>query len=264
MGEFRPTDRGGAMEQVFLITGSSGMAKATALLAAHAGHAVFIAGMDESECRALAGEISNSAYSAGDLCDENAAERAFQSCLERFGKVDAVFNAAGVSGRKFGDGPVHECTLEGWRKTLEANTLPAFLMSRAVVRHWLAAQRGGAILNMSSVLALHPEPRHFATHAYAASKGAVISMSRAMAASYASHGIRVNVIAPGLVKTPMSARAQSDPQILEFIRQKQPLARGMLEASEVARVALFLLSEESGQMTSQVVEVDGGWAVSGY
>ena len=248
--------------QVFLITGSSGMARATAILAGQAGNIVFVVGMSESQCNELAVELPKSAYLVGDLRDEVTAEQAVSSCLQRFGKVDAVFNAAGMSGRKFGDGPIHECSLAGWQETMDANTRPAFLVSRAAVRYWLSAQRGGVILNMGSVLACHPEPRHFATHAYAASKGAIISMSRAMASYYAPYGIRVNVIAPGLVKTPMTTRAQSDSQIQKFIAHKQPLARGMLDATDVAQVALFLLTDQSKHLTGQVVKIDGGWAIS--
>jgi NAD(P)-dependent dehydrogenase (short-subunit alcohol dehydrogenase family) len=119
------------------------------------------------------------------------------------------------------------------------------------------------MLNMSSVLAFSPQAQHFATHAYAATKGAIISMSLAMAAYYAPQKIRVNVIAPGLVRTPMSARAQTNPELLEFIAHKQPISDGMLEADDVARAALFLLGEESRHMTGQVITVDGGWTVSG-
>ena len=103
---------------------------------------------------------------------------------------------------------------------------------------------------------------HFAAHAYAASKGAIIALTQSMAAYYAPHGIRVNAIAPGLVRTPMSARAQMSPEIQEFIRGKQPLKGAMLEAEEVARVAVFLLGAEAAQITGQVVTVDGGWTVS--
>jgi NAD(P)-dependent dehydrogenase (short-subunit alcohol dehydrogenase family) len=116
---------------------------------------------------------------------------------------------------------------------------------------------------MSSVLACSPQAQYFATHAYAASKGAIISMSRAMAAYYAPHKIRVNVIAPALVRTPMSERAQSDDEVMEFISHKQPLSGGMLDAGDVAAAALFLLGEQSRHITGQVVTVDGGWTVSG-
>ncbi len=251
------------MDYVLLITGSSGIGEATALLAGREGYKVFIAGLDEPQCRDLSARIEGSGYFVGDLREPPAVEGAFAACLKHFGRVDAVFNVAGSSGRRFGDGPVHECSVEGWDKTLEANAKPIFLMCRAAVRHWLEAGRGGTILNMASVLAFSPEPEHFSTHAYAASKGAIISMSRAMAAHYAVNGIRVNVIAPALVKTPMSARAQADPEIVEFIRQKQPLSGGLLDADDVAATALFLLSERSRHVTGQVVAVDGGWSVTG-
>lgn len=251
------------MDNVLLITGSSGIAEATALLAGREGCRVFIAGLDEPQCRDLNARIEGSGYFAGDLREPEAAEGAVRGCLKQFGCLDAVFNVAGASGRRFGDGPVHECTVDGWEQTLAANARPTFLMCRAAVRHWLEAGRGGAILNMASVLAFSPEPGHFATHAYAASKGAIISMSRAMAAHYAPKGIRVNVIAPALVNTPMSARAQADETIVEFTRQKQPLSGGFLEPEDVARTALFLLSAHSRHVTGQVVAVDGGWSVTG-
>jgi NAD(P)-dependent dehydrogenase (short-subunit alcohol dehydrogenase family) len=251
------------MDDVLLITGSSGIAEATALLAGREGYKVFIASLDELQCRDLSARIGRSAYVAGDLRDPSFGDGTLSNCLKEFGRVDALFNVAGASGRSFGDGPVHECSVEGWDKTFEANAKPTFLMCRAAVRHWLEAGRGGAILNMASVLAFSPEPRYFSTHAYAASKGAVISMSRSMAAHYAPNGIRVNVIAPSLVKTPMSARAQSDPELLEFIRRKQPLSNGLLEPADVAETALFLLSEGARHVTGQVVAVDAGWSVAG-
>jgi hypothetical protein len=103
----------------------------------------------------------------------------------------------------------------------------------------------GSILNMASVLAWSPSPTHFATHAYAASKAAIIGFSRAMAAHYAPDRIRINVIAPALVRTPMSQRAQEDEQILEFMKTKQPLVGDLVDAEQVARAALFLLSDDS-------------------
>jgi NAD(P)-dependent dehydrogenase (short-subunit alcohol dehydrogenase family) len=116
---------------------------------------------------------------------------------------------------------------------------------------------------MASVLAFSPEPRHFATHAYAAGKGGAIAMTRSMAAHYAPGKIRVNAIAPGLVRTPMSQRAQASPELQEFVARKQPLAAGMVEADDVARAALFLLSDEARAITGQVLTVDAGWSVTG-
>lgn len=251
------------MGQVLLITGATGIAEATAVLAGGRGNTVFIASREENECGDLARRLPEAGYYAGDLREESAADDAVSACVERFGRIDGVFNVAGISGRQFGDGPVHDCSVEGWDVTLDTNVRSMFLVCRAVLRQWVTARRGGAILNMSSVLAFSPQAQHFATHAYAASKGAIVSLSRAMAAYYAPRHIRVNVIAPGLVRTRMSLRAQSDAAVLDFIAHKQPLSEGMLQPSDIAETALFLLGDGARHITGQVIGVDGGWSVSG-
>ncbi len=239
------------MPRVLLISGSTGIAAATARLAAERGDVPFLAALEPP------------ADHIADLCDERAAAAAAAACLDRHGRIDALFNVAGVSGRRFGDGPVHECSSDGWDLTFSRNLRPAFLLSREVLRHWLAAGVGGTILHMSSASARSPEPQHFATHAYAAAKGALLSLTQSMASYYAPHGIRVNAIAPGLVRTPMSARAQSSSEILQFITHKQPLSKGILDAEDVARAALFLLGEESRHITGEILTIDGGWSVTG-
>jgi NAD(P)-dependent dehydrogenase (short-subunit alcohol dehydrogenase family) len=249
--------------KILLITGSTGIAEATAIRAAERGDSVFVVSRNESHCLELCARLPDSGYYACDLREEHAVEEAMTACLNRFGGIDAVFNVAGISGRSFGDGPFNECSMEGWDTTLDTNVTSMFLVCRAVLRHWLGAGRPGTVLNMSSVLAFSPQARHFATHAYSASKGAIVSMSLAMAAYYAPQKIRVNVIAPALVRTPMSARAQADAELLQFITHKQPLSGGMLDAADVANTALFLLGDESRHITGQVVGVDGGWTVSG-
>ncbi|MEJ7713687.1 MAG: SDR family oxidoreductase [Pyrinomonadaceae bacterium] len=108
-----------------------------------------------------------------------------------------------------------------------------------------------------------PESHFFAAHAYAASKGAVIALTKSMASYYAPQKIRANVIAPALVRTPMSVRAQENAEIMEFIKVKQSLAEGMIDAFDVARASLFLLGEESGMITGEVMTIDAGWCVSG-
>ena len=120
----------------------------------------------------------------------------------------------------------------------------------------------GVILNMSSILGVDVDRRHFATVAYAASKGAIIAMSRSMAASYAPDGIRVNVVAPGLVRTPMSARACEDPAVLEYMQVRQPLLRDVIPVADVAATCVYLLTDASRAMTGQVIRVDAGWSVA--
>lgn len=253
--------------RVLLITGSTGIAAATAELAAHAGARLFIASRTADHAEELA-KRTGGGFLAADLVRSDAAPRAVEACVARFGRLDALFNVAGISGRKFGDGPLHECTEEGWDTTLDANVKSMFFMCKAALSQMIGQPPGasglrGTILNMASVLGFAPQARHFATHAYAASKGAILAMSKSMAAYYASQKIRVNVIAPALVRTPMSARAQNDPAILELMKTKQPLAEDLIDARDVARAALFLLGDDSRMITADMLTVDAGWSVSG-
>ncbi len=133
---------------------------------------------------------------------------------------------------------------------MASNATTQFLVCRAAVRRMLVQEpdgRGGrgALLLMSSTLATHPSPAFFATHGYAATKGAIESLTRAMAAHYAPDGIRVNAIAPSLIATPMSRRAQDDPGILGYLARKQPLAGGPIDADAVTAMALHLLSSDA-------------------
>ena len=254
-----------------LVTGSTGMAASAARALAAEGAVVFVVSRDASHLEALAGEVEGAggtfAWHAADLRSEAGVAAAFEALDRRFGRLDAVYGVAGISGRRFGDGPLHEATLEGWETVIAANATSQFLVARAAVRRMLAQEPDGAwgrgsILLMSTGLATHPAAQHFATHAYAASKGAIDALVRASAATYAPDGIRINAIAPSLIATPMSARAQSDDAVLRYLAAKQPLAGGPIDADDVTSVALHLLSPEARMITGQVIAVDGGWSVS--
>lgn len=254
-----------------LVTGSTGMAASAARAIAAEGGAVFVVSRTPGHAEALARELvadgGAAAWLAADVTREDDVEAAIGACAERFGRIDIVYSAAGISGRRFGDGPLHEATLAGWEAVMAGNATSQFLVCRAAVRRMLdqpldPGGTRGALLTMSSALATHPVRSHFATHAYAASKGAVESFTRAVAAFYAPSGIRANAIAPALVATPMSRRAQEDPDIMAYLARKQPLALGPIDADAVTRVALFLLSDDARMITGQVVTVDGGWTVS--
>jgi NAD(P)-dependent dehydrogenase (short-subunit alcohol dehydrogenase family) len=207
--------------------------------------------------------IPDLAYAVADVADYSAVQKALAAGIEMFGMIDAVFNVAGISGRSLGDGALHECTPEAWQAMMNIHAAGTFHVCREAIGHWIGTRRKGTIVNTSSVLARFPEREYFATHAYAASKGAIESMSLAAAAYYAPLGIRINVIAPGLVRTPMSARAQTNEKIVSYIAHKQPLKGGLVEAEDIARIALFLLSDESNPMTGEVIRADAGWAVTG-
>lgn len=250
-----------------IITGSTGIAAETARLAAAAGARLLVASGEDASAWEVALQTGAECW-VGDLTRPESADSIVAQCLSRFARVDTLFNAAGLSGRRFGDGPVHECTDQGWEMTLEHNLRVVFQMCRAAVGRMLDQTPGedgmrGAILNMGSVLTASPEPRHFATHAYAAAKGGVEALSRSMAAYYAPHRIRVNVIAPGMIRTPAMERSQADPSLLEFLSRKQPLAEGMADVEEVARAALFLLSGDARSITGEVLRIDAGWSVTG-
>jgi meso-butanediol dehydrogenase/(S,S)-butanediol dehydrogenase/diacetyl reductase len=118
---------------------------------------------------------------------------------------------------------------------------------------------GGAVVSVSSVLGLVGGDRDFATHAYAAAKGAMISMTRAMAVTYAADHIRCNVVCPGLIATPMSARAQSTPTVVERLGELQPLTGDFGRPDDVAEAVMFLSGSGSRFVTGAVLTVDGGW-----
>lgn len=213
----------------------------------------------------LAGAFPNDACicAIGDATDTKTAPAAIDRALETFGGFHALYHVAGGSGRSAGDGPLHEISDDGWRKTLDLNLTSLFSSNRAAVRQFLKQKSPGVVLNMSSVLAFAPSPKFFATHAYAAAKSAVIGFTRSCAAYYAPQNIRFNVIAPGLMETPMSRRAVGDEAIMRFVASKQPLDGGRIgQPRDLDAAVVYLLSDESRFATGQVLSVDGGWGVS--
>jgi NAD(P)-dependent dehydrogenase (short-subunit alcohol dehydrogenase family) len=247
-------------DKAIVITGATGIAASSAAHAVAEGARVFVISIDESECRSLASQVDLAGYAVADLTVESAANDGFVSAIETLGGMEGLLAVAGGSGRRFGDGPLHELGLGAWEKTLALNTTPVFLAARAAIG--AMREGGGSIVLISSVLATRPVPELFATHAYSAAKGAVNALVTTLASFYATDRIRVNGIAPGLVRTPMSERAARDPATVEYALRKQPVAGGFLAPDAVADAAVFLLSAESAQVTGQVLAVDGGWSVT--
>lgn len=200
---------------------------------------------------------------AGDASQPETAEKAVALAVEKFGRLDALYHVAGGSGRSRGDGPLHEMTDAGLSYTLDLNLASLILSNRAAVRQFLQQGGGGCILNMGSVLGWSPSPEFFASHAYAAAKAGIVGFCQSIASYYAKQNIRVNVIAPALVETPMSQRAVGNEAIVRFVAAKQPLDGGRVGSPEdVEGAALFLLSRAAKFITGQVLAVDGGWTVS--
>jgi len=186
-------------------------------------------------------------------------EAAVGQCRSRLGGLHVAFNGAGISGRRLGDGPVDTCTDEGWRAVIDTNLTGVFHCCRAQVRAMLEDGGGGTIVNLASVLGLVGGDDDFATHAYAASKGGVIALSRAIAVTYARRGISCNVIAAGLIATPMSQRAQDDPRIRARLPELQPLTGDFGRPEDVAAAAVYLCGPGARFTTGAVLTLDGGW-----
>lgn len=203
-----------------------------------------------------------------DVSDPDSVDQAFraaQPLLE--GRIDVLLHVAGQSGRRHGDGQLHECSIAGWDAVLTANARGVLLTNQAAVRRMLEQTPDdnglrGSIVNVGSVLDESPSPDHFGTIAYAASKGAVRALTRAAAARYARDGIRFNLIVPGLLDTPMSARAVGDPAIRAYLRTKQPLTGEPGQPTDCAEAVLFLCEPASRFVTGAELVVDGGWSLS--
>ncbi|MEX0776853.1 MAG: SDR family oxidoreductase [Phycisphaeraceae bacterium] len=247
-----------------IVGGTTGLGFSAARACIAAGAQVVVSGRHADSALAAAEALGDAAkVIVSDATDPASAPLLIQACVERFGRFDGLYHVAGGSGRRQGDGPLHELTDDGWAATMHLNLTSSFYSARAACRAMLERKTSGSILMMGSVLGHSPSPHFFVTHAYAAAKSALVGFARSCAAHYASAGIRFNVIAPALVETPMSQRAAGDPAIMQFIKTKQPLDGGRIGTpQDLDGAVLWLLSDESRFVTGQTIVVDGGWCVS--
>ncbi|MGI6082767.1 MAG: SDR family NAD(P)-dependent oxidoreductase [Limnochordia bacterium] len=193
-----------------------------------------------------------------DLTQPPQVEGAFRSITHQWDTVDILVNSAGISGRPLGDGPVDVCPTETWHRVLASNLTVVFLTCKYFLP--VVTEQGGSILHIASDDALiGPRPPHD-THAYVASKGGVIALTRAMAISYAPKGIRVNAIAPGWVMTPMTADLMKSSPLWEDIIARHPLGR-VATPDDIAAAAVFLASPEASFITGAILPVEGGATV---
>jgi NAD(P)-dependent dehydrogenase (short-subunit alcohol dehydrogenase family) len=250
--------------KVAVVTGGgSGIGLATAQLFAVEGAKVVIFDID-AEAVARAIDTINAIHPASsiivDVSNSDQVASAIRKVIADMVSLDVLVNVAGGSGRHWGDAPTDACTIEGWNKTLSLNLDSVFYCCKYALQAMLPHGQG-VIVNVSSVLGLVGGDEDFATHAYAASKGAVISLTRSIASYYAAHGIRANVICPGLIATPMSRRAQESKAIRGRLAQLQPLTADFGSPQDIANAALYLASEASSFVTGTILTVDGGWTM---
>jgi len=247
-----------------VIGGTSGLGLSAAKAFVAEGAKVVIVGRDAAKVAAAEKPLGKAALGVvGDASEPGTAPAAIATAVNKLGGFHGLYHVAGGSGRRRGDGPLHEISDEGWNYTLNENLTAMFYSNRAAAQQFLAQKTGGTVLNMGSVLGLSPSSRYFSTHAYAATKAAIIGLTRSAASFYAPANIRFNVLAPALVATPMSGRAQANDEVMLFIRTKQPLDGGRIgQPEDCDAAAVFFMSDESKFVTGQVLAVDGGWSVS--
>lgn len=251
-------------KSIVIIGGTTGIGLSAAKAFVEEGAKVVVVGRNEESVEKASAILKeNGTAIAGDASLPGTALQAINLCMSKFGAFHGLYHVAGGSGRKFGDGPLHELTLEGWEKTFQLNLTSLMLSNQEAIKAFLEQEVSGSILNMGSVLGFSPSPKHFVTHAYAATKSAVIGFTKSIASYYAAHDIRINVLAPALVETPMAQRAANDDLILDFIKTKQPLDGGRIgQPSDLDGAAVYFMSDYSRFTTGQVLAVDGGWSIS--
>jgi NAD(P)-dependent dehydrogenase (short-subunit alcohol dehydrogenase family) len=250
---------------IVIMGGTTGLGLSAAKAFVSQGARVAVVGRNPDSCDEAQKQLGSHVAVAiqGDASQPATAEKAIHRAITEFGSFDGLYHVAGGSGRKYGDGPLHELTLEGWNKTFELNLTSLMLSNQAAIQQFLKQKSGGTILNVGSVLGYSPSPKYFTTHAYATTKSAIIGFTKSIAAYYAKDNIRVNILAPALVETPMSQRASQDDVIMNFVKSKQPLDGGRNgQPTDLDGAAVYFMSDYSKFTTGQVQAVDGGWGVT--
>ena len=241
--------------KVAIITGAgSGIGREASVRFAREGASVIVADradeLGQDTEKLVRDEGGAALFVACDVTDADSVQAAVTAGVEQFGRLDVVYNNAG--GSTANDGAVHEVPIDEWWRTLHVDLFGTFLVSRFAVPHLF--ERGGSVINTTSAAGLMGvDPGR---SAYSAAKGGVISLTRAMAASYANRGIRVNAIAPGGTATDRikDAFARTGRQL----PTEGPGIPSIGQPYDIANAALFLASDEARMVTGQVLAVDGG------
>lgn len=249
-------------DKVTIVTGAGrGIGRGCAEAFAREGARVVVTDLDEALAQACAAAIvadgGTAVFYPVDVANPAQVKAMIKRAVEEYGRLDILVSNAGIGGRRFGDGPVHECSIEGWDTIMNVNLRGTFLACKYALPELLKTK--GNIITMASVLGLVGTQGLYDTHAYMTSKAAIIGLTRNIATYYAKDGVRANSIAPGLVDTTMAKRTQADPDLLAQVGFWQPLGP-IGEIGDVAETAVFLASDDAKFITGIVIPVDGGWS----
>jgi hypothetical protein len=247
--------------KVALVTGgNSGIGLGMAEALAQAGAAVAVWGSNADKNRAAEAALAKHGGRVlalrCDVADEAAVDAAFAETLRALGRVDACFVNAGVSGRSAGQGFV-DMTAAEWRRVLSVNLDGAFFTLRAAARHMVGRAGGGSLVVTASLAAISGLAR--GEH-YAASKGGLVSMMKALAVELARHGVRANAILPGWIDTPMTEKALAWDKFVERVLPRVPLRRWGVPG-DFGAIAVYLASDASAYHTGDTFIIDGGYSV---
>jgi len=255
---YKPFDLTG---KVALVTGgNSGIGLGMARALAEAGADVAIWGTNPTKNAAAQAELAEIGRKVlalvCDVSDEAAVDAAFAETVKVLGRVDGCFANAGVSGRSGGTS-FAQMTSEEWRRVLKVNLDGAFFTFRAAAGHMVERGGGGALVGTASLAAIEGAPR---SEHYAATKGGLISMIRALAVEFARHGVRANAILPGWIETDMTANAIANEKFARNVLPRIPMRRWGT-GSDFGGIAVYLMSSASAYHTGDTFLIDGGYAL---
>ncbi len=243
--------------KVAIVTGGgSGIGRAAALEFAREGAKVAVADIDEARARAVAGEIAATGGQATavrvDVSQPEQVEAMAKAAVDAYGRLDVLFNNAGIDGQP---GLLADSSIDNWNRVIAINLTGAYLGMKYGIAAMLKTG-GGSVISTSSVAGVVGFP---AMAAYCASKGGIIQLTKSAALDYGRMGVRVNAICPGVIETPMVKQVMdAAPAMMDTMKEQTPLGR-FGAPKDIAKLALYLASDDSAFCTGAHFMIDGGW-----